>query len=114
MLPINGDIAIAGALSVDGNIPPLAILSTRALVYAPTVDASGDVFPLTLSPDVLSSPGAYAVLYSPVPFTGFVGASAATWTKSPHLTVTYQTGAGTGQRVVINGTTYYALVVEVA
>jgi hypothetical protein len=107
----------SGPLNISGGpvvfFRGLVVPPSQAFIYAPTTDFGGLTFPITLDSGLITGPGTYALVYSPVPLTSYVGAGAITWVGSPTGTATVITGAGGGTYIDIGGTKYFAVVVTV-
>ena len=89
--------------------------ASRAFTYAPTTDFGSATFSIALDPTLITSPGNYAMVYSPVSLTNYAGATAS-FISAPsfgYSSITV-TPAGNGTVVNIGGTTYYAVVVTIA
>lgn len=99
-----GIIKIGGTLSID---------AANAFTEAPTTDFSSTPFPVVLDSGLITGPGTYAVIYSPVPLTNYAGVSSVTWSGAPAGTATSLTPTGNGTYIDIGGTKYYAVVVRV-
>lgn len=109
----NGPLSVAGSLTFVKR--GTTILSSRAFAEAPDTDFSGVSYPIVLDPSLVTGTGKFAIVYSPLPLYRYVGATVS-WssTPSPLRTATVDTPAGEGDRVLINNTVYYAVVVTIA
>jgi fibronectin-binding autotransporter adhesin len=119
----NGKLTITGTFNNSaggvihiGYSEAIVISPSRALINAPTTDFSSTAFSISLDPAVITTLGQYAVIYSPVPLTNYIGAAAPTWTTPPSFSygLITVTGAGDGDIISINGVRYYAVVVTIA
>lgn len=113
MLKISGGpLDVVGSLTIKKRGTVLS--PENAFVEAPTTDFNGVPFDIDLNSSLITGPGTYALVYSPVPLTDYVGAGTVSWIGPSSGTATVITGAGNGTYVNIDGSDYFAVVVTVA
>lgn len=114
---LDGQAVINGNLSTNNSTIKIGVgivNSYNAFIYTPITDFDNKPFLLQLDPDIITSPGSYAIVYSPVALVNYVGISNLSgFVGSSPFSIIYSSPSGPGDTVRIDNIIYFALLVVI-